>query len=277
MSFRLVADSSSNLFSFPEADFDFVSLKINCEDQEFIDTPELDIAKMNAFLKESRSRSGSSCPNVSDWLASFGDANEIFAVAITSSLSGSYAAAKNAAEEYMTEHPERKVCVIDSLSAGPELQLLIEKIHELDKKGLSFEETEQAARNYLKKTRLAFTLKSLNNLAKNGRVSVAVATLAGVLGIQLVGAASEEGTLQPLHKCRGEARSLACVFETMKEAGYAGGKAVISHCLNLPAAEKLKELICRVFPDASVRLVPTGGLCSFYAETGGLLVGYETL
>ena len=264
MSFRLVADSSSNLFSFPEADFDFVSLKINCEDQEFIDTPELDIAKMNAFLKESRSRSGSSCPNVSDWLASFGDANEIFAVAITSSLSGSYAAAKNAAEEYMAEHPERKVCVIDSLSAGPELQLLIEKIHELDKTGLSFEETEQAARNYLKKTRLAFTLKSLNNLA-------------GVLGIQLVGAASEEGTLQPLHKCRGEARSLACVFETMKEAGYAGGKAIISHCLNLPAAEKLKELICRVFPDASVRLVPTGGLCSFYAETGGLLVGYETL
>ncbi|MBP1576826.1 MAG: DegV family protein [Oscillospiraceae bacterium] len=277
MSFRLVADSSSNLFSFPEADFDFVSLKINCEDQEFIDTPELDIAKMNAFLKESRSRSGSSCPNVSDWLASFGDANEIFAVAITSSLSGSYAAAKNAAEEYMAEHPERKVCVIDSLSAGPELQLLIEKIHELDKTGLSFEETEQAVRNYLKKTRLAFTLKSLNNLAKNGRVSIAVATLAGVLGIQLVGAASEEGTLQPLHKCRGEARSLACVFETMKEAGYAGGKAVISHCLNLPAAEKLKEFICRVFPDASVRLVPTGGLCSFYAETGGLLVGYETL
>jgi hypothetical protein len=29
------------------------------------------------------------------------------------------------------------------------------------------------------------------------------------------------------------------------------------------------------FPNTNVRIRPTSGLCSFYAEDGGLIVGYE--
>ena len=102
-----------------------------------------------------------------------------------------------------------------------------------------------------------------------------MAKIAGVLGIRLVGMASE-GTLKPLHKCRGEKKTLETLKEVMMAMGYKGGKVRISHCLNLEAAQKLKESILSVFPKTDIKINICTALCSFYAEKGGLLVGFET-
>ena len=59
--------------------------------------------------------------------------------------------------------------------------------------------------------------------------------------------------------------------------GYKGGKVRIHHSLNLAAAEKLKNLILAEFPSADVRIVPCTGLCSYYAERGGMIIGFEDL
>lgn len=56
------------------------------------------------------------------------------------------------------------------------------------------------------KNQTVFALKSLHNLAQNGRVSKVVAAAAGVLGISVFGTASQEGTLEPSAKCRGRKR-----------------------------------------------------------------------
>ena len=61
----------------------------------------------------------------------------------------------------------------------------------------------------------------------------------------------------------------------LKGHGYAGGKVHISHCGNPAAAERLKHMIEAVFEGAQVDVGACGGLCSYYAELGGLLVGYE--
>ena len=125
----------------------------------------------------------------------------------------------------MEEHPDARVCVLDTLSVGPESHLIIDKLRELILQGLPFEEIEAQIREYMKKTHLLFSLESLENLARNGRTSPAVAKLVGVLGIRIVGKASDEGTLQPLHKCRGEKRALATIVDEMKKHGYCGGKS----------------------------------------------------
>ena len=61
----------------------------------------------------------------------------------------------------------------------------------------------------------------------------------------------------------------------MKEKGYIGGTVVLDHCFNEPAANVLKTLIHSEFPNANVRIEKTTGLCSFYAEKGGLMIGFE--
>ena len=65
------------------------------------------------------------------------------------------------------------------------------------------------------------------------------------------------------------------LLKNMKEMGYRGGKVIIDHCFNENAAVQLKELIKKEFANADIRIGKTGGLCSFYAERGGLLVGFE--
>ena len=275
MAFRIVADSSSNLYHLEGADYKYVPLKIRCEEAEFVDDENLNVADMNEALLATKGPSSSSCPNVFEWMDAFGEAEEVFAVTITSNLSGSCAAARSAADEYMEQHPDRKVYVVDSLSTGGEMCLLIQKILECDNAGMSFEETVEAVTEYAKHTRLVFSLRSLNNLAKNGRVSGAKAKIAGVLGIRVVGKASDVGTLEPLHNCRGEKKNISTILEVMEETGYMGGKVIIGHCFNPESAESVAKVVGEKYPQAEISFQKTGGLCSFYAEEGGLIIGYE--
>jgi len=115
----------------------------------------------------------------------------------------------------------------------------------------------------------------LKNFANNGRVSPLVAKLVGISGICIVGKASDEGTLEPTHKCRGERRSLETIVSDLEAEGYCSGKISIGHCQNEEAAHQLKDLILKKFRSASVEIHKLKGLCSFYAENGGVLVGFE--
>lgn len=275
MQYKIVADSSSNIRMLDGIDFASVPLKIITKAKEYVDTPELDLEQMVADLKAYKDTSGTSCPNVFEWTEAFGEADAVFAIAITSNLSGSCNAARQAGEDYAAANPGKKVCVLDSLSAGPELRLIAEKVREGVQAGKAFEEIEAETRAYMKHTHLLFTLRSLNNLARNGRVSPAVAKIAGVLGIVVVGKASDEGTLQQMHKCRGEKRAIETLYKEMKQHGYAGGKARIGHNFNPAGAQQLAEMIRGEYPQADVEIELSSALCMFYAEEGGLMVGYE--
>ena len=272
---KIVADSSANLMTLPTVDFSVAPLKIITAEREFVDCPGLDVEAMIDYFSTYKEKSQTSCPNTSDWLEAFGDAEDIFCVTITSGLSGSYNAASVARDLYEAENPGRRVFVIDSLSAGPELTLIVEKLVSLIEQGASYEEICALMPEYQQKTGLLFMLESLNNFAANGRVSPAVAKLAGVLGIRIVGKASDAGTLEPTDKCRGESKSLTTIVKNLKEHGLQQGKVQIAHCRNEAAAGKLKDLIAAELPQVTVSIGKNLGLCSYYAERGGLLVGFE--
>ena len=271
MNYKIVSDSASNLFALSGANYACVPLKIISPDREYVDNPELDLDGMIADLKKAKGPTRTSCPNAYEWAQAFEGAEYVFAVTITSNLSGSCSAAMQAASE------RDNVYVIDTLSAGPEIQLIIEKLRDLILAGHDFKTIQAEIQTYMAHTHLLFSLESLTNLARNGRVNPAVAKIAGVLGLRLVGKASDVGTLEPLHKVRGEKKAISTIYAEMLAAGYQGGKVCISHCQNPDAAKALELLIRKDFPHAPITIVPCTALCSFYAESGGLLVGYEDL
>lgn len=272
---KIVADSSANILTLSDCGFAVAPLKIITDEREFTDDADLSVEDMVAWFDGYKGKSKTSCPNTGDWLEAFGDAQEIYCVTITSGLSGSYNAACTAREVYEAEHPGRRVYVIDSLSAGPELMLLVEKLRQDIRQGLSFEEICTGIEAYKNNTGLLFMLASLKNFAANGRVSPAVAKIAGVLGIRIVGKASSQGTLEPTDKSRGQDRALSTLAQRLTEAGLSRGKVRIAHCGNEEAALKLREMILREHPKADVGIHGCRGLCSYYAEKGGLLVGFE--
>lgn len=274
---KIVADSSSNVLALKHVAFASAPLKVISADREFVDTASLDVSSMLDYFSQYKGKSKTSCPNPADWIEGFGDADDVFCVAITSGLSGSYNAACIAKQMYEADHEGARVHVIDSLSAGPELTLIVEKLEELIRQGMAYETICDTIDAYQKNTGLLFMLESLNNFAANGRVSPAVAKIAGVLGIRIVGKASDQGTLEPTDKCRGEAKSLSTILAHLKEHGLSTGKVQIAHCRNEKAAMKLKDMIMAEIPGATVAIGENRGLCSYYAEIGGLLVGYEKM
>ncbi len=273
--FKIVSDSSSDLFCLEGLPFASAPLKIIASDKEFVDDSGLEIGEMVDFLSKYKGRSTTSCPNVQDWLNAFGEAEHIFCVTITATLSGSYNSALLAKKAYEERYPNSRVTVINSLSTGPEMRLIIEKLRELILDGRDFEDISLQIQKYTQKTGLIFMLESMKNLANNGRVSPLIAKAAGLLGIRVIGKASDRGDLETLDKCRGEQKALECIVSDMKKLGWRGGRVRISHCFNEEAAQKLTQLLKEQFESTQTEIYSCGGLCSFYAERGGLLIGFE--
>lgn len=276
MTSKIIMDSAGDLQQFSGAEFACVPLRIMAGEREFVDDSTLNLREMVDFFGQYKGKATTACPGVGDYLEAFGDAENVYCTTITSGLSGSYNAAEIAAKTYKEQHPERKIHVFDSLSTGPEMALIAEKIREMIKENCAFETIVAKVSEYQKKTHLMFSLESLHNLANNGRVPVAVAKIAGILGIRLLGKASDAGTLQPTGKARGDAKVAPEMLKSIISMGYNGGKIRIAHCFNEIAADSLRKIILDKFPKADISVYLTGGLCSFYAEKGGLLVGFET-
>ena len=274
MSYKIVSDSSSNMFSLAGINYTTVPMKV-LGAKEYVDTPELDLAGMVAELKEFKSKSGSSCPNVQEWIDAFGGADEVYAVTISRNLSGSYNSAKQAAETYMDENPGKKAYVFDSFSAGPEMAMMAEKIAEYAAAGCDFDTVVEKVEAYQNQVHTLFSLESLTNLARNGRVNPAVAKIAGVLGIRVLGDA-QTGQIVPIHKVRGHKKAMQTIVEMMEGYGFYDGATIrVAHCYAQEQTNDLKALVLAKWPNANFVTEPTTALCSFYAEEGGLMIGIE--
>ena len=272
--FKIVTDSASDITGITGVNFESAPLKIITDEREYVDNAELDVSTMIKELKSYKGHSSTACPSPADFLDAFGEAQYVFCVTLTSQLSGSFSAATIAKEDYEEEHPDRRVYVIDSLSAGPEIRLIVEKLGELIADGHDFDTICEKIEEYTENTGLYFCLESLTNFANNGRVNPAIAKMAESLGIRMVGKA-HEGTLKVLMKCCGKKKSMAALLDKLYAAGYKGGKLRIAYCDNEAGARELAIEVRKKYEDSNIKIYHTRGLCSFYAERGGLLVAYE--
>lgn len=272
---KIVADSSCDMWELNGVDFAVAPMTISTDNKHYVDNQELDVHLMSEELAKYKGVSHTACPSVGSWLDCYEGYDEVFVVTLTGAMSGTYNSAMTAKGIYEEENENVKVHVFDSLSTGPEMRLLIEKLKEMIEEDLPFEEIVEKGQDYLNHSRLFFALKSLHNFAMNGRVSKAVASAIGVLNISIFATASEEGTIQQISKCRGEKKVVKSMIEHLEDAGYHGGKVRISHADNLKLAHSVRDKILELYPHADIIVYPMGGLCTYYAEKGGLLVGCE--
>ncbi|QNQ84326.1 DegV family protein [Lactobacillus sp. PV037] len=278
MTAKILTDSSANLLTSEcsGTPHENVPLTIQVGNKSWRDDGHIDPTLLKEALSENSVKTTTSCPNIHDWLTAFGDSDEIFVFTISGALSGSYNAAKQAATEYHTTHPKAKILVFDSHSAGPQVKLLAEKTGELIKEGLSFKEIVKKIEDYQEHLNLIFALQDLTNLVNSGRVSGAAAKVMGMLKLNVIGRASVQGKFESIGKARGAKKTYSQIVKKMIEYGYNGGKVAIDHVDNLAGAEAIENLLLSKFPDAKITIGKCGGLCSYYVENGGLMIGYES-
>lgn len=279
MTWKIVADSGCDYRTIEniavDTLFENVPLSIQVNDEIFMDNAQLNIDDMIKKMYATSSASKSACPSPDDYMKAFDGASNIFVVTITGTLSGSHNSAQVAKKLYLEEHPDVNIHIIDTLSAGGENDLIIKKLNFLIGQGLSYEEVVTEITAYQTKTKLLFVLAKVDNLVKNGRLSKLVGAVVGLLNIRMVGEASQDGKLELLQKARGAKKSLIAAFDELIKAGYVGGQIIIAHRNNLKFCQQFSEMVREKFPQAVIEVIPTSGLCSFYAEENGLLIGYE--
>ncbi len=272
---KIISDSSCDIWSLPDVSFVTVPLEIYTDERRFMDDDSMNVPDLLDYLEQFKGRSYTACPSSQTWLEAFGEEEEIYVVTMTSGLSGTYNSAQCAKKTYLEQHPDAKILIVDTLSTSAEQLLTIQKIRDLKKAGLSFEEVSTQIQSYVKQTRLFFAFESLRNFAQNGRVPKLLAQAIGVLGISIIGTASEEGQVKPIGKCRGPKKVIANLMSQLKSAGYTGGKLNICHIENENLAEMFSAKVREAFPMAEIQIYPARGLVAYYGERGGMIVGCE--
>ena len=272
---RLIIDSSSNDLTDSKRNLIVVPLTISFGGKDYLDNEDLDMQDYLQKMDENNVAGKTSCPSIKEWLEALEGSEKAIIVTMTSQLSGTYSSALQAKDMYLAKNPKSEIIVVDTRSAGPEMKIVLQGIEKILKNNVRWVDVDAAIAKMRTQTHLLFALQSLHNLSLNGRVSPALAKVAKMLHIKLIGTASKEGKLEPLAKLRGMKRVNLEMVKEMKKLNYQGGQVIIDYCQNEDEAEKLKDKILAAFPDADITLQPMHGLCSFYAEKGGLMVGFN--
>ena len=279
MEWKIVVDTACDFREIPNKAenviYERVPFSLQIEDKVFVDTLDLDIDKMMEEMYASSEPARSACPSPEAYLAAYRGAKNVIVITLTGAMSGSYNSAVIGEKMLKEENKDVNIHIIDTLSAGGENDLYLLKINELIKKGLSFDEVVSEMKKYQKNSKLIFVLEKVDNLVKNGRLNKLAATVVGLLNMRMVGEASNEGTLHLLHKVRGEKKAVSSVVDEMIKAGYKGGRVVVTHRNNEGICRKIQDKLREKFSNIEFIIVPTSGICSFYGEEGGMLLGYE--
>ena len=278
MKWNIITDSSCNLYHLDEQSekirFASIPFVINIGSRDFVDDEKLNTAEMVTAMESCGEVSHTSCPAPYAWYEQFEKEEYSIAITISSKLSGSYNSACTARNMILEKYPDKKIAVIDSRSTGSEMVLIVMKLCKLINAGYDFNSIIEKTEQYMKHTHIVFALSSFDNLIKNGRMSRITGFLAGKLGIWGIGIGSEQGTIEIKEKVRGNKKALNAILKDIKERVTNIETVVISHCQNAEFAESLKNTIQNICHTVEVKILPTGGLCSYYAEKGGLIIGF---
>lgn len=246
MTWKIVADSGCDFRELENlaagAQFVSVPLTIQIGSEVYVDDSGLDIDHMMESMYASSAAASSACPSPDAYAKAFEGAQNILVFTITGGLSGSYNSARVAKEMFLENHPNVNIHIIDSLSAGGEIDLLVTHANALIEKGLSFDEVVLGMAAYQAKTKLIFVLAKVDNLVKNGRLSKLLGKVVGLLNIRMVGEASSEGKLELLQKPRGQKKAVAATVEEMLKAGYQGAKLLLLTVVMIKSASKFMKL-----------------------------------
>lgn len=145
------------------------------------------------------------------------EGKDILHIAFSSGLSGTYNSSRIAAEELMEEYTDRRIIVVDSLSASLGQGLLVWLAQQKKELGQTLEDVaDWVEKNKLKMVHL-FTVDDLNHLYRGGRVSRTTAIVGSMLNIKPVLHVDNEGKLIAIGKVRGRKKALQELVKLMDE------------------------------------------------------------
>ena len=218
-------------------------------------------------LKETKLFPSTSQPSTGEFLKAYNDAfeegyEEVIVVVLSSKISGTYNSAilaKNILED-------RKITIIDSLTAASNLRFLVEDAVNMVKEGISSEKIEKHINKKKIDMHVYLTTESLEYLSRGGRLSTVQSKVGNLLNIKPI-IKLENGKLELLEKIRGKNKALQVIIDKVNQDVE---KIGICHILNYEGAEKLKNTLQDNFPNALITIDELGPVIGSHLGPGAI-------
>ena len=277
MGYKVVVDSCGELTEEMKASgrFETASLSIMIDEHTIIDDDTFDQTDFLKKVAESPNCPKSACPSPEAYMEMYrGDEEHVYAVTLSSELSGSYNSAVLGKNLYLEEYGQKDIYIFNSRSASVAESLIAMKIVEYEAEGLSFQQIVDKVETYIEQQKTYFVLESLETLRKNGRLTGLKALVATALNIKPVMGATAQGTIFQRGQARGIKKALTkMVDEIVKELKNPEEKILgISHCNCRSRAEEVKKLLEEKIKVKKIFIIDTRGISSLYANDGGIIV-----
>ena len=184
------------------------------------------------------------------------EGQDIIYISMSSGISGTFNAARIAAEELMEEFPDRFVHIVDSHGCGFGNGILAERAAALAAKGTDVRQAASMIDEDVPHMCQYFTVDDLNFLKRTGRVSGVASTIGTVLNIKPILYGDSTGHIVSCAKVRGRSQAVKTLVSKFKEKvmDIPDQHICISHGDCLEEAETLKGMIEQISPGTPITI-----------------------
>ena len=165
---------------------------------------------------------------------------DVLYLGLSGALSSSFNAARLAAEELKALYPERRIVLVDTLSASAGEGMLVQLAVQKKQEGAAIEETAAYIEGIKRNVCHWFVVDDLDYLKRGGRISPAVAFAGKLLSIKPILHVTEEGVPINVSKVRGTKAAIQLFADKYAARRIEHGPVYISHADNERAVEMMR-------------------------------------
>jgi DegV family protein with EDD domain len=257
----IVLDSTSD---FPEAAERFanvrvVPLYVRFGDDTYRDRIDIDPHEFYERLRVAKVLPTTSQPTPQDFLDTYEQLagyERIYSLHLSAKLSGTYQSAALAAAEAAGD----RVVVVDTGSASAAIGMLALALQRRLQRGAQDDEVDALVDRFRRRSRVVFTVDTLEFLQKGGRIGRGQALAGTLLNVKPILQISE-GEVVPVGRVRGRQKALqefGRIF-TADTVNTAGLRVAIAHADSEAWVDVIKDLVRRARPLAEIEIVATLG------------------
>ncbi len=179
---------------------------------------------------------------------------DIIYISMSSGISGTFNAARLAAEELMEEFEGRFIHIVDSLGCGFGNGILAEYAARLAKEGVDVREAAKLVDERVPNACQYFTVGDLTFLRRTGRVSGVASTIGNVLNIKPILFGDSTGHIISSAKVRGRSQAIKTLVAKYQEKhlDIPDQHVCISHGDCLEDAMALRDMVLQITPNVPV-------------------------